>query len=588
MKLKSSILFLLLVTSQLLFSQVEFTANVSKKKLGINERLRVDFEMNSEGDNFSPPSFTGFTVVGGPSQSVSHSWINGKRSFSKTYTYILSPKKRGKFTIKQAEIVIEDETYKTIPINVEVVAAIAKPKNPNDPDYVAQENIHLVAEISNTSPFLNEAITIIYKLYVGPSVNVSNFNPIDNPKFADFWSQNIDIKQLKIEQGVYKGQDYRFVILRKSVLLPQKTGKLTIEPLTLDVVVNVPTNRRDFFGGRQYQSVNQKVAAGNRTINVKPLPQEGKPASFTGAVGEFEFDVTTNKTALKSGESLEASVKVSGRGNLKLFELPKLVLPSSLEVYEPEHKENVRTNLAGMSGKISDTYTIVPQFKGNYPVSKLEFSYFNPKTAQYYTLNSIEHLVEVLTGPANTNAVNPSNNSGALQQNVVVNNNQFRSFKTNLNLELIETNQFFKSTLFWCLLLLPLLAIPSVLIFQKKKALIANDVKGNKIRKADKLAKKFLSESKKNLNNKDAFYESLHKSLHNYLKAKLQIETTEFSKEKITALFEKNKINTETTINFVGLIESCDLARFTPITSDAMQQDFDKAVRVISEIDKAV
>jgi hypothetical protein len=588
MKLKSSILFFLLVTSQLLFSQVEFTANVSKKKLGINERLRVDFEMNSEGDNFSPPSFTGFTVVGGPSQSVSHSWINGKRSFSKTYTYILSPKKRGEFTIKQAEIVIEDETYKTIPINVEVVAAIAKPKNPNDPDYVAQENIHLVAEISNTSPFLNEAITIIYKLYVGPSVNVSNFNPIDNPKFADFWSQNIDIKQLKIEQGVYKGQDYRFVILRKSVLLPQKTGKLTIEPLTLDVVVNVPTNRRDFFGGRQYQSVNQKVAAGNRTINVKPLPQEGKPASFTGAVGEFEFDVTTNKTALKSGESLEASVKVSGRGNLKLFELPKLVLPSSLEVYEPEHKENVRTNLAGMSGKISDTYTIVPQFKGNYPVSKLEFSYFNPKTAQYYTLNSIEHLVEVLTGPANTNAVNPSNNSGALQQNVVVNNNQFRSFKTNLNLELIETNQFFKSTLFWCLLLLPLLAIPSVLIFQKKKALIANDVKGNKIRKADKLAKKFLSESKKNLNNKDAFYESLHKSLHNYLKAKLQIETTEFSKEKITALFEKNKINTETTINFVGLIESCDLARFTPITSDAMQQDFDKAVRVISEIDKAV
>jgi hypothetical protein len=588
MKLKSSILFLLLLTSQLLFSQVEFTANVSKKKLGINERLRVDFEMNSEGDNFSPPAFSGFTVVGGPSQSVSHSWINGKRSFSKTYTYILSPKKRGKFTIKQAEIVIEDETYKTIPINVEVVAAIAKPKNPNDPDYVAQENIHLVAEISNTSPFLNEAITIIYKLYVGPSVNVSNFNPIDNPKFADFWSQNIDIKQLKIEQGVYKGQDYRFVILRKSVLLPQKTGKLTIEPLTLDVVVNVPTNRRDFFGGRQYQSVNQKVAAGNRTINVKPLPQEGKPASFTGAVGEFEFDVTTNKTALKSGESLEASVKVSGRGNLKLFELPKLVLPSSLEVYEPEHKENVRTNLAGMSGKISDTYTIVPQFKGNYPVSKLEFSYFNPKTAQYYTLNSIEHLVEVLTGPANTNAVNPSNNSGALQQNVVVNNNQFRSFKTNLNLELIETNQFFKSTLFWCLLLLPLLAIPSVLIFQKKKALIANDVKGNKIRKADKLAKKFLSESKKNLNNKAAFYESLHKSLHNYLKAKLQIETTEFSKEKITALFEKNKINTETTINFVGLIESCDLARFTPITSDAMQQDFDKAVRVISEIDKAV
>lgn len=588
MRLKSSILFLLLLTSQLLSAQVEFTASVSKKKLGINERLRVDFEMNSEGDNFSPPSFTGFTVVGGPSQSVSHSWINGKRSFSKTYTYILSPKKRGKFTIQQAEIVIEGETYKTIPVNVEVVAAIAKPKDPNDPDYVAQENIHLVAEISNTTPYLNEAITIIYKLYVGPSVNVSNFNPIDNPKFADFWSQNIDIKQLKIEQGTYKGQDYRYVVLRKSVLLPQKTGKLTIEPLTLDVIVNVPTNRRDFFGGRQYQSVNQKVAAGNRTIQVKPLPEAGKPASFKGAVGVFDFDVTTNKTALKAGESLEASVKISGRGNLKLFELPQLVLPSSLEVYEPEHRENVRTNLSGMSGSISDTYTIVPQFKGNYPVSKLEFSYFNPKTARYHTLNSIAHMVEVLTGPTNSNAVSPSDNSGTSQQHVVVNNNQFRSFQTSLNLVPIQTKQFFKSTLFWCLLLLPLLVIPILLLFQKKKALIANDVKGNKIRKADKLAKKFLSESKKNLNNKEAFYASLHKSLHNYLKAKLQIETTEFSKEKIKVLFEKNKINKDTTSGFIALIEACDLARFTPISSDAMQQDFDKAVRVISEIDKAV
>jgi len=588
MKLKTYILFLLLLITQLLSAQVEFTTKVSKKKLGINERLRVDFVMNSEGDNFSPPAFTGFTVVGGPSQSVSHSWINGKRSFSKTYTYILSPTKRGKFTIKQAKIVIEDETYKTIPVAVEVVAAIAKPKDPNDPDYVAQENIHLVAEISNLSPYLNEAITIKYKLYVGPSVNVSNFNPIDNPKFADFWSQNIDIKQFKIEQGTYKGQDYKFVVLRKSVLLPQKTGKLAIEPLTLDVVVNVPTNRRDFFGGRQYQSVHQKVAAGNRTINVKPLPEAGKPASFTGAVGEFEFDVTANKTALKSGESLQATVKVSGRGNLKLFELPKLVVPSSLEVYEPEHKENVRTNLAGMGGAISDTYTIVPQYKGNYPVSKLEFSYFNPKTASYHTLSSLEHIVEVSTGPTNTDATSQVSNTVVTQQNVVGKNNQFRSFHTNSNLVSTHTTQFFKSTLFWCLLLLPLLVIPVVLLFQKKRALIANDVKGNKIRKADKLAKKFLSEAKKNLNNKDAFYESLHKSLHNYLKAKLQIETTEFSKEKIATVFEKNAISIDTTENFVSLIEGCDLARFTPISSDAMQQDYDKAVHVISEIDKAV
>lgn len=588
MKLKNSIVILFLLLAQTIAAQVEFTAKVSKNKIGVNERLRVDFVMNEEGDNFNPPSFTGFRVVGGPSQSVSHSWVNGKRSFSKTYTYMLSPTKKGKFTIKQASIEINGETYKTIPVTVEVTSAVTKPKDANNPDYVASENIHLIAEVSKASPYLNEAITVVYKLYVGPYVNVSNYNLVDSPKFADFWSQNIDIKQLKIQRGTYKGQDYNFVVLRKLVLYPQKTGKLTLEPLTIDVSVDVPTNRRDFFGGRVYQTVHQKVAAGKRTINVKELPEAGKPAGFTGAVGSFEFDVTTNKSALKAGESLQATVKVSGNGNLKLFNLPKLTVPSSLEVYEPEHKEMVKTNLAGMSGSVSDTYTIVPQFKGNYPISKLSFSFFNPKTEEYQTLNSIEHIVEVLTGPTNTNTTESASIDSSSKQNVITNNASFRSFHTAANFSAIKSSFFFKSNLFWGLLCIPLIAIPIVILVRKKKNYIANDVQGNKIRKADKLAKKYLSDAKKNLHSKELFYESLHKSLHNYLKAKLGIETSEFSKDKIKEVFSLNKIEDLTTNGFVELIENCELARFTPISSDAMQQDYEKAAQVISAIDKAL
>jgi hypothetical protein len=588
MKLKTYILLFILFVTQIVTAQVEFTAQVSKQKLGINERLRVDFVMNSEGDNFTPPAFSGFTVVGGPSQAVSHSWVNGKKSFSKTYTYILSPNKRGKFTLKQAAIEIGGETYKTIPIKIEVTAAVDKPKDSNDPSYIASESIHLVAEVSNNSPYLNEAVSVKYKLYVSPEVNVSNFDFIDNPKYADFWSQNVDTKQFKFESGTYQGKQYRYVVLRKSVLYPQKTGKLNIEPLTIDVVVNVPTNRRDFFGGRMYQSVRHKVAAGNRKITVKPFPEAGKPNSFNGAVGEFDFDVTTSKLALKSGESLQATVKVTGKGNLKLFELPKLVVPSSLEVYEPEHKESVTTNISGMTGLISDVYTIVPQYKGNYPISKLEFSYFNPKTETYHTLKSLEHIVEVLTGPTNSDALVNAHSPNVTKQTVISKSNQFASFHTTTNFVPVKTSHFFKSNLFWCLLLLPLLIIPAVLLVVKKKALIANDVKGGKIKKADKLAKKYLSESKKNLDNKEQFYESLHKSLHNYLKAKLQVETSEFSKDKIAATFAKNTISSETTQQFISLIEACDFARFTPMSSDAMQLDYETAVRVISAIDKVV
>ena len=352
-------------------NEVKFETKVSKKKLGVNERLRIDFEMNKDGDNFNPPGFDNFMVVGGPSQSISNQWINGVRSFSKTYSYFLAPKERGNFKIGQATIEIDGEVYKTLPVDITVTAAVEIPKDPNDPDYIVQQNIHLVAEVSKTNPYINEAITVVYKLYVSDNTGVSNWRELDVPRYNDFWSQNIDMKGVKIENGTYNGEDYRFVVLRKTVLYPQKTGKLEIEPLTLDITVDVPTNRRDIFGGRLMQSVHRTVSAGSRTINVKSLPENGRPIDFTGAVGDFNFKVTTSKQTLKATEALEANVEVSGNGNLKLFKLPKLSLPSALEVYEPEHKESVSVNLNGMSGVSSDSYTIVPSYQGKYPIPSI-------------------------------------------------------------------------------------------------------------------------------------------------------------------------------------------------------------------------
>ena len=170
---------------------VTFEMKLSKSKLGLNERLRVDFVMNRDGDNFNPPDFSGFKVIMGPSQSISSSWINGVRSYSKSYSYTLSPTSKGKFTIKQATIVIGGETYKSLASEVEVTAAVDKPSDQMTADDVADENLHLVAEISKTDPFLNEAITVIYKLYVSPNISVSNYQPLDNPTYNNFWSQDV-------------------------------------------------------------------------------------------------------------------------------------------------------------------------------------------------------------------------------------------------------------------------------------------------------------------------------------------------------------------------------------------------------------
>jgi len=569
------------------FAQVKFDAKVSKNKLGVNERLRIDFEMNQDGDNFNPPDFVGFTVVGGPNQSVSNSWINGKRSYKKTYTYFLAPKKRGNFTISQASITIKAQSYKTTPIKIQVTAAVDIPKDPNDPSYLASQNIHLVAEISKTNPYLNEAITVVYKLYVSPRIQVDNWNEIDTPRFNDFWSQNINTQGQKVQNGKYNGEDYRFLVLRKTVLYPQKIGKLNIEPLTLDISMRVPTKRRDIFGSLLMTRVNKTVSAGNKTISVKSLPEVGKPVDFTGAVGNFSLNVLTSKTELDALESLQVKVSVKGNGNLKLFKLPKISLPSSLEVYEPEHNEDVKTNVSGMLGSISDSYTVVPQYKGKYPIPSISFSYFDLKTESYKRLSSDEIIINVLNGPSNSSSSTENNaiNNGN-KQAVVLNSDQFAFIKTKTDFLDIKASHFFKTNTFWSLLLLPFLAIPLAIFVRKKKANRDADVYGNRIRKADKLARRYLSSAKKSLGKKEAFYIALEKALHNYLKAKLHIETSDLSKDKINKLLNEKGVENHVIKEFGSILESCELARYTPIDIVAMQEDYDKAAKTISLIDK--
>ncbi len=576
--------FMLSVTAQDK-KEVNFTVELSKEKLGLNERFMVDFEMNIDGDNFKAPNFDGFRILMGPSQEVSTSWINGKRTFSKTYSYILQPSKKGKISINQASITYNNKVYKTDVKTVEVTEAVNDPNAPPSANDIASDNLHLVAEVSKSNPYLNEAVTVVYKLYINPSIPVSGFQAIDNPKYNNFWSQDIPVTRYETKEGTYDGKSYRYVILKRVVLYPQKTGKLLLEPFSLDVSVQVPTQKRDFFGRPIYTQANKRVSAGSRSINVKALPEQNKPASFTGAVGDFDFFVTTSKTHLNAAESLQAKVEVSGKGNLKLFKLPKPNLPSSLEVYDPEHNEKVNTNYSGMQGKVSDSYTIVPEYRGKYPIPSISFSYFNPKTEKYHTLDSKEILINVIEGPTNS-ATNNTTVQPNTKQTVKTNGEQFSFIKTKTNLTDIGNDYFFTSNRYYLWLLLPLLLIPIAILFGKKREAIARDVVGNKVKKANRLARKYLSAAKKTLGKKEAFYVALEKALHNYLKAKLKIETSEFSKDKILALLTEKEVDTSTTEGFLSLLKNCEMARYSPFSNVQMQQDYNKAGEVISQMDK--
>ena len=586
-KLKFYISFLLVFLTIVIQAQekeAEFVASVSKNKLGVNQRLRVEYAINKQGaDNFTPPNFTNFKVVGGPSQSVSQSWINGKVSFSQSYTFILEPKRKGEFNLPPASIEIDNKTIKSNTVKIIVLDAVEVPKDPNDPNYVAQQNIHLVAEVSNGTPYVGEGIYVEYRLYVSQNVNVYDYAVTEAPQYNGFWNQDIKINGMQVKMGTYNGEQYRYVTLQKALLIPTKEGKLTIDPMKMDIIVGVPTGRADFFGNVITKQVRRDFASAKKVINAKGLPLANKPDNFNGAVGQFSFDVSLSKNTLKANESSQIKVSVSGEGNLKLFELPTIETPKELEVYQPERKENVRVNSRGLSGSVTDNYTVVPEYKGKYKIPNVSFSYFNPKEEVYQTITTEDLYVDVLEGKElNTT----SDKNTVAKQDVKVTGNNFRYIQTSSSFNSVEKSDFFKSSLFYLLLLLPLIAIPVGIFIQKKKEEREGDVVGNRLRKADRLAKKYLSQAQKQLGNKEAFYEALERALHNYLKAKLGVETSDISREKITQLLQNKNVAKQDIDHFISVFNDCDFARYTPISDVEMHQEYEKAKQVITQLDK--
>jgi hypothetical protein len=567
-------------------AQVRFETKVSKHKLGVNQRFRIEFSINKQGaDDFTPPSFSGFKVVGGPSSSVNQSWINGKSAYSQSYTFVLQPLKEGRFTIGAASIDYEGKKLRSNTVQLTVTKAVEIPKDPNNPQYIAQQNIHLVAEVSNRRPYVGEGIYVVYKLYVSENISVHDWRITDSPQYKGFWNQDIEVKEIQVKRGSYNGEDYKYVVLKRAVLIPQRAGKLSIEQIKMDFSVGIPTGRGDFFGNMITRNINYSAQSALKNIQVQALPAAGKPLNFSGAVGDFDFRVIANKQRLKANDAAQVQVVVSGKGNLKLFEIPTITTPPELEVYTPEHKERVKTTLRGLQGQISDSYTVVPQYAGKYQIPELVFSYFNPKEKQYRTITTDPLFMEVSDGNAVVaSAGEPTANVS--KRTVSRSDNNFRFISLNSIFELKKNPPFFKTMLFYLLLLLPFLAIPLGIYLGNKRAARAGDVFGNRIRLADKLARKYLSEAKKQLGKKEAFYIALEKALHHFLKAKLQVETAEISKERISELLIARGTDQATVDAFIQVLKDCDFGRYTPTTNVMMVQEYEKAKALITQLEK--
>ena len=573
---KKILILFLAFSSFVLSAQVNFEATVSKSKLALNERLRIDFVMNQNGDNFSPPEFENFQIIGGPNQSIKTSYVNGERKFSKTYSYFLKPLKKGKLKINQASIEIDGEIYKSLQIEVLITDSVQQPSD-SITQYYNDDDIELRALISKGSPYLNEPITVVYKLYYKAPINISDARETETPNFKDFWSQIIKIPQLKVKREIYKGQNYNVVEWRKVVLYPQKVGELEISPLSLNLVLDVPTDKRDFFGNVIYDQTSQIISTGMRRIIVKDLPQLGKPDSFSGAVGNFEFDVILNKNSLRATESFQAELKVKGNGNLKLFDLPDILVPNSMELFEPEREELISTNLSGMSGSVSKFFTIIPRFQGNFPIEEVEFSYFDPNTEKYKVVKSPRLTIDVYDGPVIGNTITNDNS------NIITSNDSFRFIKLKGNLREVNNDVFFQSQFFYAIVTTPFILLLSFLLFATYKR-NKKESSSELIRIEERKINKMIDSAKKSIGDKILFYDKIEKAIIKSLMVKFSIRMDSLNKEKIQQIGHEKGLSKDDVLLIIKLIENCEKARYSRSSDSIMNKDLEIAKKVISSI----
>ncbi len=590
------ILFIWTAFTAHLSAQINFKTRVSKYELSTDERLRVSFEITSNGENisspkFTPPDFQGFHKIMGPSQSQEYSYINGRTSFKLSYIYYLQPVKPGTYKIGSAQVEIDGEVYKTQPVTITVTKG-QKPVNPvpvtgnpntdNKTDNVTVKDkiqgAFLTVDITKTHPYVNEAVGLTYKLYIPQNYGVVNYNETGQPQFNGFWAQDVNKNISGPFHGQVNGKAYTYYVLRKKLLFPQHSGKLTIKPLTLQIDLQVPVYR-NFFGMRvpDYEIQRVKLTSGKKVLNVKELPKDNQPLDFSGAVGQFDFAVQIDKNQVKAGEPVNVKVQVKGTGNLKLFDLPQLKAPDGLEVYDPKHNELVRTTFKGNTGTVSDEYIIVPNQGGKFIIPGMRFIYFDPQSKTYVTKTS-DDIVLFVAGDSYARN-NVSNNTASPQK---YQGTDFRFIKEKAHFVSPVFKDFYKSKLFNWLIIIPIALAFGLIGYRKYLDSRTFDATLEKQKKNKSLAQKFLKEAKKSLGDKESFYAHLEKAIHNFLKAKLKIDTHEMTRENIRKKLTEKGIKQETIDALIDVLNRCDMARYAPASQNKMEEDLKDAERVMN------
>ena len=587
-----------------LWAQSSISVNVPNV-VSVNEQFNLTFTVDGSDkpSDFKWEVSDDFQLVWGPQRghSTSINTINGKttKSSQYTYTYILLPKKAGKFAIPSAVVTVKgNELHSKSPV-IEVVndghsssSAQDTQDRParNNPANISDDDVFLKFSLSRTNVVVGAPIVATLKLY--QRVNISGFEGAKFPSFNGFWSQEIEApSNIEFQRESLDDKIYNTALLRKYILIPQQSGTLTIDPAELVCLINIRVSGGggsifdSFFD--DYRTIRKRVTSPAFKVNVAALPS-GAPASYSGGVGKFDISAKLSKDDLKAHEAASVIVTVRGKGNVSLVGAPQFNLPPDFEAYDIKTTEKLDPGSGGTSGSKVFEYPFIPRSYGEFVLDPIEFSYFDVDSKKYVTLKTDPidinvEKVEGYEGPASVSVPSGVNRTGVKSLNTDI------RFISTRNPGLKAKGSFFiGSVAFWILLAILLLSAVAVWAAFRKLAERRRDVVGAKTRKATKMALKRLKVADDYLgkNLYSAFYEELHKALLGYVSDKLNMGASELSKEHISEMLAERGIPEELISGYIALLEACDFARYSPSGGyEAMARHYDDAVNVISSMD---
>lgn len=558
-----NILLLLFVSSQILLSQdIKFEANVDARKIIQNSTVNVDFTIHNASDkDFSPPTFEGFNVVGGPNQSTQMSYVNGRNSKKISYSYTLMATQPGKYTIGAASATLGNKKYRTDPITIEVIKA-----DPKALQATEEYDFYVKASLSDSTAIIGQQVVLDYKLYT--RVDIQNYDFVNEPDYDGFFSVSLEGRRERAQREIIDGKEYYVQSLKKVALFPQQTGTYEFDPVIIDLGISDGRQRRSFF-----QRNTKKIRRSTNSIRIQIVANPpNAPLSYSGAVGLYGMNAEIDKKTITTDDAVKITMIIKGSGDAKIVTAPKQDFGNNLEVYEPNIlSEDQMVDKGYVSSQKIFEYLVVPKKTGRYNIQP-KFSYYNPDSSRYETLTAGPFSFNVAQGMKAINTMEAVKTDKELSP--LIASPTFTSKPTML----------FGSAVHWGLLGLILAAVPFLFMYKLKLRKEANiDPRVIQAQNAEKVAIAKLSTAKSHMDagSTRPFYEEIQNGIFGYLSDRLDVPYSHMNKADIKKILADKNVPTELTDRVSSILQKAEMALFAGAGSVAMQESYNNAKELI-------